>query len=45
MRARTAAQLAVKAGYRPEELGVYDGSWIDWAKKGGRVERWEGEED
>lgn len=45
MRARAAAQLAVKAGYKPENLGVYDGSWLDWEKRGGKVERWDGEED
>ncbi|KAJ6102093.1 hypothetical protein N7486_004520 [Penicillium sp. IBT 16267x] len=42
VRARAAAQLAVQAGYDPESIGVYDGSWLDWQKKGGRVESWEG---
>ncbi|PYI04958.1 Rhodanese-like protein, partial [Aspergillus sclerotiicarbonarius CBS 121057] len=38
VRARAAAQLAVQAGYEAERIGVYDGSWLDWARKGGRVE-------
>lgn len=42
MRAKTAAQLAVQAGYDAERIGVYDGSWLDWEKKGGKVEKWEG---
>ncbi|GKZ34333.1 hypothetical protein AbraIFM66950_004563 [Aspergillus brasiliensis] len=42
VRARAAAQLAEQAGYEAGRIGVYDGSWLDWAKKGGRVERWEG---
>lgn len=42
-RARTAARLAVQAGYNPDRVGVYDGSWLDWSGKGGRVERWEEE--
>ncbi|RAK99106.1 rhodanese-like domain-containing protein [Aspergillus ibericus CBS 121593] len=45
VRARAAAQLAVQAGYEAERIGVYDGSWLDWAKKGGRVERWEGDDN
>lgn len=44
VRARAAAQLAVQAGYDPESVGVYEGSWIDWEKNGGRVERWEGDD-
>ncbi|KAL3461487.1 Rhodanese-like domain-containing protein [Aspergillus heterothallicus] len=44
VRARAAAQLAVQAGYDAERVGVYDGSWLDWAANGGRVERWEGDE-
>lgn len=44
VRARAAAQLALQAGYEPERVGVYDGSWLDWAKNGGRVEKWEGED-
>jgi rhodanese-related sulfurtransferase len=42
VRARAAAQLAVQAGYNAEQLGVYDGSWLDWEKQGGKTERWEG---
>jgi rhodanese-related sulfurtransferase len=42
VRARTAAQLAVQAGYNAEQLGVYGGSWLDWEAKGGKTERWEG---
>ncbi|PKY04320.1 Rhodanese-like protein [Aspergillus campestris IBT 28561] len=42
VRARTAAQLAVQAGYDADRVGVYEGSWLEWAKKGGRVEKWEG---
>ncbi|KAL4871606.1 Rhodanese-like domain-containing protein [Aspergillus spectabilis] len=44
VRARAAAQLAVQAGYEAERIGVYDGSWLDWVGRGGRVERWEGDE-
>ena len=44
VRARAAAQLAVQAGYDVERVGVYDGSWLDWAKRGGKVEEWEGED-
>ncbi|KAK1149352.1 Thiosulfate sulfurtransferase rdl2, mitochondrial [Aspergillus melleus] len=44
VRARMAAQLAVKAGYDPERVGVYGGSWLDWAGKGGKAEKWEGED-
>ena len=45
VRARAAAELAVQAGYDSERVGVYDGSWLDWAKNGGKVERWEGQEE
>ncbi|PYI00152.1 Rhodanese-like protein [Aspergillus ellipticus CBS 707.79] len=44
VRARAAAQLAVQAGYEVDRVGVYDGSWLDWAARGGRVERWEGDD-
>ena len=44
MRAKAAAQLAVQAGYDPRRIGVYMGSWLDWEKNGGRVEKWEPEE-
>ncbi|KAL4810758.1 hypothetical protein BDV18DRAFT_127941 [Aspergillus unguis] len=43
VRARTAAQLAVQAGYDESRIGVYNGSWLDWAAKGGRSEKWEGD--
>ncbi|EEH35910.2 hypothetical protein PAAG_00233 [Paracoccidioides lutzii Pb01] len=42
VRARAMAELAVKAGYDRGRLGVYDGSWLDWESRGGRVERWDG---
>lgn len=44
VRARAAAQLAVQAGYDPARIGVYDGSWLDWSDRGGKVEKWEGGE-
>lgn len=44
VRADAAAQLAVQAGYNPQKLGVYHGSWLDWTRNGGRVEKWEGNE-
>ncbi|PGH16828.1 hypothetical protein AJ79_01472 [Helicocarpus griseus UAMH5409] len=44
VRARAMAELAVKAGYDKGRVGVYEGSWLDWEKRGGRVERWEGED-
>ncbi|KUL88542.1 hypothetical protein ZTR_05377 [Talaromyces verruculosus] len=44
VRAQAAAQLAVQAGYDPDTLGVYHGSWLDWSSRGGKVERWEGNE-
>ncbi|KXG53644.1 uncharacterized protein PGRI_006940 [Penicillium griseofulvum] len=42
VRAKTAAQMAVQAGYDPANIGVYSGSWLDWERKGGKVEKWEG---
>lgn len=42
VRAKTAAQLAVQAGYDPARIGVYEGSWLDWEKRRGEVERWQG---
>ncbi|KAL4815183.1 Rhodanese-like domain-containing protein [Aspergillus spinulosporus] len=45
VRAKAAAQLAVQAGYEPERIGVYEGSWRDWAARGGKVEKWEGYEE
>ncbi|KAL2001953.1 hypothetical protein VTN02DRAFT_931 [Thermoascus thermophilus] len=44
VRARAAAQLALQAGYDPARVAVYEGSWLDWVDRGGRVERWEREE-
>ncbi|KAJ5586902.1 uncharacterized protein N7459_002667 [Penicillium hispanicum] len=44
VRARAAAQMAVQAGYDPERIGVYDGSWLDWEGNKGKVERWEGDD-
>lgn len=41
IRARTAASLAVQAGYDPARIGVYEGSWLDWMEKGGKVEKWQ----
>ncbi|EAS33979.3 rhodanese domain-containing protein [Coccidioides immitis RS] len=43
VRARAAAELAVQAGYDRSRIGVYDGSWLDWEKKGGKVEKLEGQ--
>ncbi|RMJ28901.1 Rhodanese-like domain-containing protein [Aspergillus sp. HF37] len=43
VRAKTAAALAVQAGYDPDRIGVYEGSWLDWAGRGGKAERWEEE--
>jgi len=37
VRSRAAAQLARQAGW--EKTGEYPGSWLDWAGKGGAVER------
>ncbi|KAL3478768.1 Rhodanese-like domain-containing protein [Aspergillus californicus] len=44
VRARAAAQLAVQAGYEADRIGVYEGSWLDWRRNGGRKERWEGDD-
>ncbi|RAH49077.1 rhodanese-like domain-containing protein [Aspergillus brunneoviolaceus CBS 621.78] len=44
VRARAAAQLAVQAGYDAARIGVYEGSWLDWADRGGKVERWQGDD-
>ncbi|OGE51863.1 hypothetical protein PENARI_c012G09138 [Penicillium arizonense] len=44
VRAKAAAQLAVQAGYDPKSVGVYWGSWLDWEKNGGKVEKWDGED-
>ncbi|KAJ5278901.1 hypothetical protein N7478_004273 [Penicillium angulare] len=44
VRAEAAAQLAVAAGYDADAIGIYYGSWLDWAKNGGRVEKWEGDD-
>ncbi|KAL1957453.1 hypothetical protein VTO42DRAFT_6021 [Malbranchea cinnamomea] len=44
VRAKAAAQLAVQAGYDPKRIGVYEGSWLDWEKRGGQVEKWDGSE-
>ncbi|KAI1943198.1 Thiosulfate sulfurtransferase rdl2, mitochondrial [Ophidiomyces ophidiicola] len=41
VRAQTAADFAVQAGYQRERVGVYSGSWLDWEKKGGKVEKWD----
>ncbi|PGG99198.1 hypothetical protein GX51_06392 [Blastomyces parvus] len=45
VRARSMAKLAAQAGYDKGRLGVYYGSWLDWEKRGGPVERWEGKGD
>lgn len=37
VRSRAAAQLARQGGW--ERTGEYAGSWLDWAAKGGAVER------
>ena len=37
VRSRAAAQLARQGGW--ERTGEYAGSWLDWAEKGGAVER------
>jgi rhodanese-related sulfurtransferase len=37
VRSRAAAQLARQGGW--ERTGEYSGSWLDWAGKGGAVER------
>lgn len=41
VRAKAAAELAAQAGYDKGKLGVYQGSWSDWQKNGGKVEPWE----
>lgn len=37
VRSRAAAGLAKSAGW--SKVGEYPGSWLDWAEKGGKVER------
>lgn len=37
VRSRTAAGLARMAGW--EKVGEYAGSWIDWEKRGGEVDK------
>lgn len=37
VRAKAAAGLAKHAGW--EKVGVYYGSWLDWEREGGEVER------
>ncbi|ORY64890.1 rhodanese domain-containing protein [Pseudomassariella vexata] len=37
VRARAAAGIAREAGWK--KVGEYPGSWLDWAAKGGKVER------
>jgi rhodanese-related sulfurtransferase len=44
VRAWAAAQMAVQAGYDPARIGVYDGSWLDWERNGGKVEKWDGDD-
>ncbi|KAJ5466481.1 hypothetical protein N7530_010268 [Penicillium desertorum] len=44
VRAKAAAQMAVQAGYDPANVGVYMGSWLDWERHGGKVEKWEGDD-
>ncbi|KGO74815.1 hypothetical protein PITC_030930 [Penicillium italicum] len=44
VRAKAAAQMAVQAGYDPANIGVYMGSWLDWERHGGKVERWDGDD-
>ncbi|OKL59278.1 hypothetical protein UA08_05408 [Talaromyces atroroseus] len=44
VRAAAAAQLAAQAGYDPKNIKVYHGSWLDWADKKGKVEKWQGGE-
>lgn len=44
VRAVAAAQMAVQAGYDPANIGVYYGSWLDWERHGGKVERWDGDD-
>lgn len=42
VRAKTAAELAARAGYDRNRIGVYEGSWLDWEARKGRVVRWDG---
>ncbi|CAG8036820.1 unnamed protein product [Penicillium salamii] len=44
VRAKAMAQMAVQAGYDPSTVGYYWGSWLDWERNGGKVERWEGDD-
>ncbi|KAJ6125246.1 hypothetical protein N7471_012563 [Penicillium samsonianum] len=44
VRAKAAAQMAVQAGYDPANIGVYMGSWLDWERHGGKVEKWDGDD-
>ena len=37
VRSRTAARLAVQAGWR--RVGEYGGSWVEWVGRGGKVDR------
>lgn len=37
VRSAAAAQLARQVGF--ERVGEYQGSWLDWEKKGGKVEK------
>lgn len=37
VRSRAAVRLAEQAGYK--KVGSYDGSWLEWEKKGGEVEK------
>lgn len=37
VRSRAAAKLAIQAGWG--NVGEYAGSWVDWEKRGGEVER------
>lgn len=44
LRAWTVLKLVLQTGYDPEQVGVYDGSWLDWVGNGGKVGKWEVEE-
>lgn len=37
VRSRAAAELAKEAGWT--KVGEYPGSWLDWAGKGGKIQR------
>lgn len=37
VRSSAAAQLARQAGY--QSVGEYRGSWLDWVKQGGKIEK------